>query len=189
LWIAALWPGFVRGWTLGRWDGFVLSVAFAAAISGTLIATFIGNRWLPVAAAGSIATVGWVLVVGLWVLGLSWLRRDWRRMFTGGQENEQIEALFDESQHEYLKGHWIEAEMVVRRLLKREPGDVEAALLLASIQRRSNRWGEAKKTLGDLQRVAGEKWLLEIGVELRQIEELVREKSGVRNSECGVKAA
>ncbi len=188
--IASLWPGFGRAWVLRRWDGLALAVGFAAALTGAVIATFVANQWLPIAAAGSIASVGWMLVVGLWAVGLSWLRRDWPRLSAAAREqkSEEIDELFREAQHEYLKGHRIEAELLIRRLLKRAPADEEARLLLASIERRSNRLSEAKKTLVGMQQLAGEKWQLEIEMELRQIEEVEKE-GGMRNSECGVKTA
>src|SRR5947199_9405313 len=101
---------------------------------------------------------------------------------------EQVEGLFREAQQEYLKGHWIEAELLIRRLLKLAPAHVEARLLLASIERRSQRLDEAKGSMLDLRRIAGEKWQLEIEMDLRQIEEVEKE-CGVRNSEYGVQAA
>lgn len=182
--IASLWPGFGRAWVLKRWDGLALAVGFAAALTGALIATFVANQWLPVAAAGSIAAVGWILVIGLWALGLSWLRHDWPRLSAAADASltEQVEGLFREAQHEYLKGHWLEAELLIRRLLRRAPADVEARLLLASIERRSNRLKEAKKTLVGMQQIAGEKWQLEIEMELRQLEEVEREEREVRKA-------
>jgi hypothetical protein len=187
LWIAGLWPGFGRAWVLRRWDGLALAVGFGVALTGAMVATFVANQWLPVAAAGSIASVGWISVIALWALGLSWLRADWPRLSAAADASlaEQVEGLFREAQHEYLKGHWIEAELLVRRLLKRVPADVEARLLLASIERRSNRLNVAKKTLADLQRVAGNKWALEIEAELRQMEQ----ECGMQSADCGIKAA
>jgi len=185
--IGSLWPGFGRAWALRRWDGLALAVGFGIALTGAVIATFVANQWLPVAAASSIASVGWLLVIGLWALGLAWLKRDWPRLsaMADASLREQVEGLFREAQHEYLEGHWIDTEWLIRRLLKRAPADVEARLLLASVQRRSNRLVEAKKTLVELKGVAGDKWRLEIEMELQQIEA----ECGVRNSECGVKAA
>jgi hypothetical protein len=167
-----MWPGFGRAWVLRRWDGLALAIGFAIALTGAMIATFVANQWLPVAAAGSIASVGWMLVIGLWVLGLSWLRADWPKLSAAADASltEQVEGLFREAQHEYLKGHRIEAELLIRRLLKRAPADEEARLLLGSIERRSNRLNEAKKTLAELRRRGGEKWQLETEMELRQME-------------------
>src|SRR4029079_9838866 len=78
LWIAGLWPGLARASTMRRWEGLVLAVAFGAALSAAVIATFVWRRWP--AADAMTATVAWGLVVGLWVLGVAWLREDWRAL-------------------------------------------------------------------------------------------------------------
>jgi len=185
LWMASLWPGSAWAWRLGRWQGLALAVAFAVVVNGALIATFADSRGLSAVTARTIASIGWVSVLGLWALGLVWLRRDWPRLSAEGSEkaDAQTDGLFRQAQHEYLKGHWIEAEILIGSLLARRPADVEATLLLASIQRRSKRWREAKRTLHDLQQMAEEEWLLEIGVELEQIEESESEECEMRSTE------
>jgi len=172
LWIAGLWPGLARAWTMRRWEGLVLAVAFGAALSAAVIATFVWRRWP--AADAMTATVAWGLVVGLWVLGVAWLREDWRALHGGPQSAALPEAdtLLREAQHEYLKGHWLEAEALVMKLIQLNPTDVGARLLLASVQRRSQQWNEARRGLVGLRKEAGAAlWLLEIDSELRQIEE------------------
>jgi len=175
--IASLWPGFVRAWVLARWEGLVLAAAFAAALNGALVATFAGTRWR--ATGGTTVAVAWLLVLGFWAVGLVWLRQDWPRLARaqGNNAGGEDDGLLGEAQQAYLKGHWIEAEWIVARLLNRQPADVEGRLLLASIQRRSKRWNEASKTLVELrEEPAAAKWVLEIETELRQIDELERER-------------
>jgi hypothetical protein len=173
LWIASLWPGFVRAWVQGRWEGLVLAAAFAAALNTALVTTLVW-RQRP-AAGGTIAAIAWVWVLGLWALGMAWVRRDLPRLARcdGGETSPEHDALFREAQRLYLKGHWLEAETLVARLLDKQPADVEARLLLASIRWRTGRWNEAKKTLVELrEEPAAARWLLEIEMDLRQIEEL-----------------
>jgi hypothetical protein len=172
LWIAGLWPGLARAWTLRRWEGLALAVGFGAALSAALIATFVWRRWP--AADAMTATVAWGLVVGLWVLGIAWLREDWRTLRGGRQvaASPEADALLREAQHQYMKGHWLEAETLAMKLTHLNPTDVEARLLLASVQRRSQQWNEARRGLIELRKEAGAAlWLLEIDSELRQIEE------------------
>jgi hypothetical protein len=175
LWIASLWPGFSRAWVLARWEGLILAVAFAAAINTGLVATFAWRWEMTTALSGAVATTAWVLVLSLWTVGIAWLRRDLPhlRARADGEVDPQHEELFHEAQHLYLKGHWLEAEAIVTRLIARQPLDAEARLLLASVLRRTGQYRAARKTLVELREhaVAG-KWLLEIDVELRQIEEL-----------------
>src|SRR3954467_14330388 len=104
LWIAGLWPGLARAWTLRRWEGLALAVGFGAALSAAVIATFVWRRWP--AADAMTATVAWGLVVGLWVLGIAWLREDWRTLRGGRQPaaSPEADALLRKAQHEYMKG-------------------------------------------------------------------------------------
>jgi hypothetical protein len=179
--IASLWPGFARAWVLARWEGLVLAAAFAAALNTALVATLAPGTWQ--ATGGLTAAIAWVLALGCWALGLAWLRHDWPRLAraqASGTSGED-DVLLTEAQHAYLKGHWIEAETMVARLLGKQPSDIEARLLLASIRRRSKQWNEARRILIELsQTPAAAKWLLEIGAELRQIEELEAEVSSER---------
>jgi len=171
-WIAGLWPGLARAWALRRWEGMALAVGFGAALSVAIMATFVWRRWP--AADAMTATVAWGAVVGLWVLGIAWLREDWPHLRSSQQAalKPECEALFREAQHEYLKGHWLEAEALVGKFLRQAPNDVEARLLLASVQRRSQQWNEARGTLVELRNEpTAARWLLEIDGELRQIEE------------------
>jgi hypothetical protein len=69
-----------------------------------------------------------------------------------------------------LKGHWIEAETQLSKLLVQQPDDVEARLLLASIQRRTRRLAAARKTLIRLNgQESAAHWTMEIHAELARI--------------------
>jgi len=58
-----------------------------------------------------------------------------------------------------LKGHWIEAEARLVKILEAAPADVEARLLLASVYRRSQRKDEAWHQLRELALCpAAERW-------------------------------
>jgi len=187
--LLCLWPGLARAWVLARWEGLVLAAAFAAAMNTAVVASLARD---PSVGAGSLtAVIAWVLAFGFWMLGFVWVQRDWPRLASvprrvTGEGDDQ----FREAQHAYLKGHWIEAEAIVTKVLRKQPADIEARLLWASIQRRSRRWNEARRSLIELKESpAAANWLLEIESELRQIEEAEREEIAVRSSEFGVKAA
>jgi cytochrome c-type biogenesis protein CcmH/NrfG len=88
----------------------------------------------------------------------------------------QATELLRSAQREYLKGHWFEAETHLQDLLHSSPGDVEAHLLLASIQRRTKRPSEARQTLTELGELAGSgQWAEEVQRELSKLAELERE--------------
>jgi hypothetical protein len=177
LWLAGLWPGFIQAGLAGRCEGLILAVAFAAALNIALV-TSIG--WLGADSPAASAAIAWLMVIGLWIGGAVWLRRDDPRLngSTSGTCEPQLETWFCEAQHEYLKGHLIEAESLLRRLLSRRPNDVEATLLLATIQRRTACWAEAKRTLDNLNgNDATVAWMFEVESERRQITGMQAETS------------
>jgi len=180
-WIASLWPGLWRAWQ-GEWRGLALAVSFAIGLNVALLSSFgsadglIGG--LP---QRTVAVVSWLLVLGLWSWGLILARRG--RLVVQATSDIDVELATEQlrqAQQEYLRGHWIEAETLLRRLLRENSRDMEAQLLLASVQRRTRQWNEAQKTLRVLQATgpAAGKWLMEIEAELARIDEL--ENDGMR---------
>lgn len=188
LWIACLWPGLPQAWRLGSVRGLGLAIAFAAGLNLALVCSLVWPRW-PIASlpAGSTAAIGWVWVLGLWIVGIRWTAGTWRELCPPkAAADPQIDDWFREAQHEYLKGHWIAAESLLTRLLARQPADVEARLLLASVQRRSGNRVQARPLLTELQPIAG-RWQGEIEAELKQLAEQEAEQSTV--AETARKAA
>ena len=180
-WIASLWPGLWRAWQ-GEWRGLALAVSFAIGLNVALLSSFgsadglVGG--LP---QRTVAVVSWLLVLGLWSWGLILARRG--RLVVQATSDIDVELATEQlrqAQQEYLRGHWIEAETLLRRLLRENSRDMEAQLLLASVQRRTRQWNEARKTLRVLQATgpAAGKWLMEIEAELARIDEL--ENDGMR---------
>jgi len=169
-WIASLWPGFTRAWVLGKWEGVLLATLFAAALNTALLTTF-GFRDELQSGAG--AGLAWVLVLGFWSVGLWWRAYDLPRLKVPDRDNaNRHDELLAKAQQHYLKGHWIEAEAIVVQMLARHSADIEAQLLLASVQRRTRRIAEANRTLTDLlSHPAAAKWQLEIECELQQLNE------------------
>lgn len=177
-WIASWWPGFAPAWLAAKWEGLLLAAVFTAALNSAVLMSFVWPEWLGHGSTWGVSgIVSWLVVLGLGIGGVVWLWRD-GSLKTGTATNvdPELEARFCEAQHEYLKGHWIEAEGVVREMLNRRPDDVEAGLLLAAIQRRTRLFKEARKTLASLKLIpAAAAWELEIRSEMQQIAELEKE--------------
>jgi hypothetical protein len=169
-WMASLWPGFTRAWVLGKWEGVLLAVLFAAALNTALLTTFGFPGELP---SGLGAVAAWVLVLGFWTVGMWWRAYDLPRRRTDRNDANRDDQLLAEAQQHYLKGHWIEAEAIVVQMLAQDSADVEARLLLASVQRRTRRIVEATQTLTELlSHPAATRWQLEIESELEQLNEV-----------------
>lgn len=170
-WIAAVWPGLLQAWVLGCWRALGLATAFAVALNLALVTTLVWPRWPAGAPAGLTASVAWVLVLGLWVCGAFSLRRAWSQLFPPRRLDPQIDEWFREAQHAYLRGHWAEAELLLKNIVQRRPSDAEARLLQASIERRTKRFAAARQTLQNLRdNAAAARWWLEIAAELNQID-------------------
>jgi uncharacterized protein HemY len=185
LYVFALWPGLVRLWLRGEFAGLVLAVAFAAAVNFALVTTFVWpqlvSRQLP---AWLTPMVAWIAVVCFWIAGL---RTGGRIVAEIVRKSRPLDAqatlLLREAQREYLKGHWFEAEVHLQDLLRDSPGDVEAHLLLASIQRRTKRPTEARQTLRELAELAGSgQWAEEVQREQLKLAELERELTTVKKA-------
>ena len=151
---AFLWPGLAPLWLRGQWSGLATAIAFGCLLNLALLITFAGfpaatsgDWWLPAAA--------WSFVLGFWVL-TSWFGRT-----TAREPVARRDGWFRDAQTHYLKGHWIESETLLGKLLTEQAEDVEARLLLASVLRRTGRRGEAARLLSELnhdEAAAGWQW-------------------------------
>jgi hypothetical protein len=162
--ISGFWPGLASAWR-GERRGVGWAIGFGLTLDAAFILSFASwSAAVPPGWGWFFAGLCWVLVLGLSVAG--------RRGGAAAAGDELLDAWFIQAQRHYLKGHWIEAETLVARLLSRQPNDIEARLLLASIERRTGRLAEARATLRRLRDCPGaEGWRFEIDAELRQIEE------------------
>jgi hypothetical protein len=178
VWIACLWPGLPQAWKLGSLRGLAVAVLFAAGLNLALVCSLVWPRW-PIASlpAGTAGAFAWVWVLSLWIVGLRWSAKNWRELCPPkAAADPKIDDWFREAQHAYLKGHWIEAESLLAKLLASQPADAEAKLLLASVQRRAGRHEQSRRTLNELrEQPAAAKWRLEIENELTQLTQLESE--------------
>ena len=171
--LAGLWPGLTQAWFGGRTLGLLVAASFAMALNFAVLATlgsFAGN--LEGRSLAILNAAAWTLCFSVWVGGMFWARRN--ALLTSGADgvsaDSEADDRFREAQHEYLKGHWIEAETLVAQLLRNRPQDIEARVLLAAIQRRTGRPEEAKRLLAGLRAGADAlAWRLEIDRELERL--------------------
>lgn len=169
-WLAIVWPGFPQGWYWGRWSRAFLAILFSGTLGGAAIATWFWH--VGGGASGQLAGYAWLAVAGLWLIGLMARQRD-REMLREGRltpDDPEIDEWFRQAQHQYLKGHWLEAESLLDRLLSRNSHDAEAQLLKASIHRRTGRYVDAKRGFTALQEYpAAQRWRVEIAAEMKQL--------------------
>jgi hypothetical protein len=173
-WSMHLWPGLPQLWTRGSWVGLTLAVGFTALANLLAATTFVWNEWLSTnvrwAALGTLAVV-WLLA---WVEG----RADWRRLVAELSASEgatvdaaeQSDRWFREAQGAYLAGDWVSTEQTLLKLLKQDPRDAEARLMLATLWRHEGRREAAVEQLDRLALLeTAEPWRHEIAQERERI--------------------
>jgi hypothetical protein len=158
-WAIYLWPGLPDLWWRGTWSGLALAAAFATLLSLLIASTLVWGELLGPNPGGTI----WGGFVAAWLALLIVSTR------TSPAKAEAALAgpndLFPSALAEYLRGNWLEAELLARKLIARVSSDVEARLLLAAVLRHTNRFDEARETLDVLtswDRAAA--WQMEIDV-------------------------
>jgi tetratricopeptide (TPR) repeat protein len=135
-------------------------LAFAAVVNVALLGTFVwtellsGWQWWLVWSTAVIAATG------------SLAHGDGPQPGRGtvaGRLVEPADDLFATAQQEYIRTHWVEAEVLLRRLLVKLPGDAAARLLLATLYRRTGRYKEAQHELRRIESLNdGDDWCWEI---------------------------
>ena len=170
--LTCLWPGLPRLWLQGKLSGLFVALLFGFALNLALTASLVYPNLL---AYGTVRIV-WLVVVGGWLVA-TW--RNLNKLQTLSMANSNSPAnedLFLKAQTEYLNGHWLEAESLLRRLLKNNPNDADTQLMLATLLRHARRYDEARTQLKSLERLPGSrKWILEISQEHQLLNGLVAE--------------
>jgi len=160
-WWTSFWPGLPQLWRQAGLGPLAVAVGFAALVNLALAGSLLWSELL--APAPRIGV--WVAVVVVWV-GSAVISRWQQRRLTVEHPHHPTEEAFALALDHYLKGNWFEAEHVLRDLLGRDPRDVDAGLMLATLFRHTGRYEEALRQLDEVERFeASGKWELEIGRE------------------------
>ncbi|MEC9096373.1 MAG: hypothetical protein VX776_07065 [Planctomycetota bacterium] len=89
--------------------------------------------------------------------------------------------LFIKARNQYLKGNWLQCEILLESALEDYPGDLESRLLLISLLRVTKRYEEALVEITQFQQWDGaEKWSFEISREVGLLDGIL---SGLEDSE------
>jgi hypothetical protein len=137
-------------------------------------ATFVWDEWLSdrvrLIALGALALV--------WLLAWFDARADWLRLLaelSAGVEAtadpaQRNDRWFREAQLAYLAGDWVSAEQTLLKLLKQDPRDAEARLMLATLWRHESRPEAAEEELDQLELLeTAAPWRYEIAQERERI--------------------
>ncbi len=178
-WVTYLWPGLPQLWQQGIWSGLLLAVAFGTLVNLALMASFV---WVELLGPGWLRLL-WLVIGSVWVGSAA--ATAWYGRGVMPQKAISAEAIFREALSEYLRESWFEAERMLVELLEAHPRDVEARLLLATLLRHNQRYGEALAQLARLELLRdAQRWNLEINVEKQHIAGRLAElRSGDTNPE------
>lgn len=158
--IICLWPGLPRLWIRGDWAALATAVAFGAALNLVLVSSFVWTELLP----PSFNLIGWLILGTVWLASVFQACRSLPHLREPPRVDDR--GLFIQAQAEYLRGHWFEAETLLRQLLRYCSRDVDVLLMLATLYRRTRRYDEAAKQLDRLDRLDEAcKWRWEIAQE------------------------
>jgi hypothetical protein len=153
-----LWPGLPQLWYDGAWSALALAIGFGALLNLLLAVTFV---WIELLTP-PLLTIGWLALALLWLLSVAGARSAAHRAAEPA-DTLPAEDLFRSAQGEYLRGNWFQAEAILLRVLERNPRDVEARLLLATLFRHTKRLSESREQLAYLSRFeSADKWSVEI---------------------------
>ncbi len=155
-------------WWRGSFAGLLVAVSFASLVNLTIVVSFI---W-PELVGTAVPTLGWLAVAAVWCSALIRSFRHLPQASADDPPNADVD-LFVQAQVEYLRGHWLETEALLRRQLELQPGDAESMLLLATLYRHRHRCDDADAELASLElRDAGAKWQWEIRCERQLLDRI-----------------
>lgn len=167
------WPGFRKAWDGMDHQAAVVAILFAWCSIFVGLNFFYWSQWYP----------SWIVNCLLAALVITAVANGVRPLLMGESRANcpltadvasQIDLSFRLAQESYLQGDYFEAEQLLLKNLSLDDSDIESALLLSSVYRRSGNLGEALETLNQLQlRDGAARWGTEI---LAEKERVIRTK-------------
>lgn len=167
----SFWPGYRGLAQYGLWSQLAVSLLFALFLDAFLVSCFF---WTDVVSATRFKflvpglLMAWSLLMIVAGLG--------RKRFEALLAADEKDETFRKATVHYLRGNWFETESILIPALKKNPRDIEAMLLLATLYRHTKRYSEALVVLRQLEHFDGAgRWFLEIHEEHRLIRTAINE--------------
>lgn len=173
--ILCSWPGLPGLWYRGQASSLLVAAGFSILLNLALVSTFL---W-PWSLGETFPLVTWPIILLVWMTSACVTYKSLPDLMsvspipTHPEDRSSIsnDTLFIQAQSEYLKGHWPEAESLLRRNLQTSPRDIEARLLLATLLRHNRRLDDASEELENLLKYDQSiNWISEIRREQKLIE-------------------
>lgn len=171
-WCMIFWPGLSAAWRLGSFRGLAVALMFVVGLQTAWVGTFV---WPSLLGAWE-AQLLWSTLAAS-VLGSIVYQAYYLAKFGASDLPRCSDRVLSEAQSLYLQGSYFEAEALLSPHVSHGEWDLEAALWMASIYRRTGRFEAAilvLQTLESLERASW--WAAEIAQEQRKIKEIKRNK-------------
>ena len=162
-----LWPGTTGLFRYGRWSFLAIAVAFALLVDLFLVLNFYWSAMITTTQRNTL-----LLLLAIAWIALTMLAKILEHRIVASKTVDPGDKIFAEASQHYMRGNWFEAESLLTTLLKKNPRDIESALMHATLCRRTGRWVEAKAILDHLSfyEESG-RWFREIEMERRMVAE------------------
>lgn len=170
------WPGLPGLWYRGSFFSLLVAIGFSILLNVALVTSFV---W-PWMLGETFLAIAWPLILLVWsISAVTTYRRLPDLMSVSPSEKvadqRPPDTLFNQAQSEYLRGHWQESASLLQRLILRQPRDMEARLLLATLFRHTRQFENAKIQLDELMKFdESVEWVFEIERE-RELLDLIEQ--------------
>lgn len=171
-WAMIFWPGLAVAWESGSFRALGITLVFALALQTAWVGTFV---WPALLRDWETSLLWWSIALA--VLGSVIYQTCHIAWASHSDAGRCSNLALQEAQAYYLQGSFFEAEQLLTPYVSQGEWDVEAALWLASIYRRTGRFEAATmvlQTIETLERAS--LWAAEISQEHRKIKESRRNK-------------
>ena len=164
--LLCLWPGSGGVLRQGRWSFLVIALIYGFALCGVVMACFHWSELL----TGMLRWCAYVALGLLWLVLSSQSSRLEKRCHQMRLPPPSNKDTLPDAQQHYLQGNWFEAECCLNMLLQKNPRDIEAMLMLATLYRHKERFDEANTLIRELERLEDAvRWKYEIRSEKRKL--------------------
>ena len=177
--ILCLWPGVTGLFRHGQWSFLIIALTFAFCLDSLLIAGYFWKEYITGAQRYFAPAIVFVIWIALGVFENYFEKRIELTKNSDGKRNFYSEAIV-----QYLRGNWFETECFLNEVLKRNPRDADALLMLATMYRHTSRIDESRQVLAKLQKLDdAAKWFSEIENELKALVEAAQEPPDIIETE------
>ena len=164
--LLCLWPGSGGVLRQGRWSFLAIALVYGFALCVVVIINFYWSELL----TGTHRWGAYAMLGFLWLVLNAKSARLEKQCKTLRLPPPPEKDAFPDAQQHYLQGNWFEAECCLTMLLRKNPRDIEALLMLATLYRHKQRYDEAESLLKELDLLEdASPWKFEIRSEKRKL--------------------